>query len=107
MLSETHPSYDKEKCSETESLNLAQMEKVHWKESDKKPSRFDKKFKKNEASGEGKFGEDSSKFKEAASLAQKWQKKYKNPDEMPDSVIPDSWDFRNIGGYDFTGDLRD
>lgn len=26
---------------------------------------------------------------------------------MPDEVIPDSYDFRNIDGFDFTGKLRD
>lgn len=26
---------------------------------------------------------------------------------MPDSVIPESFDLRNINGYDFTGNVRD
>jgi hypothetical protein len=40
-------------------------------------------------------------------MAQKWSKKFKNADDMPDADIPSSWDFRNIGGYDYTGKLRD
>jgi hypothetical protein len=34
-------------------------------------------------------------------------KKYKTSDEIPDDKVPDHYDFRNIGGYDFTNDLRD
>jgi len=34
-------------------------------------------------------------------------KNYKTPDHIPDNLVPDSYDFRNIGGYDFTGPLRD
>ena len=26
---------------------------------------------------------------------------------MPDSVIPESYDLRNVNGYDFTGNVRD
>ena len=34
-------------------------------------------------------------------------KKFKNPEDIPDSMVPDSYDFRNLGGYDFTGEVRD
>jgi hypothetical protein len=40
-------------------------------------------------------------------LAQSWSKKFKNPDDLPDNEIPANWDFRNIGGFDYTGKLRD
>lgn len=29
-------------------------------------------------------------------------KKFKNSEDIPDSEIPDTLDFRNIDGYDFT-----
>lgn len=62
---------------------------------------------KGKESGKGKFGEDTKHFKKAAAKAQSWAKKYKKPEEIPASVIPNTWDFRNIEGYDFTGHLRD
>lgn len=34
-------------------------------------------------------------------------KAYGNAQEIPDTEIPESLDFRNIGGYDFTSDFRD
>ena len=33
--------------------------------------------------------------------------KYATIDDMPDSIIPDTYDLRNIDGYDFTGKVRD
>lgn len=32
---------------------------------------------------------------------------YKKPEDIPDHLVPDDYDFRNINGYDFTGKLRD
>jgi C1A family cysteine protease len=34
-------------------------------------------------------------------------KKYKTPSEIPDDEIPDNFDWRNVGGYDFLGSVRD
>ena len=34
-------------------------------------------------------------------------KKYKNAQDIPDSEIPETLDFRNIDGYDFTAQFRD
>ena len=39
--------------------------------------------------------------------AQRWAKNFKTADDIPDSMIPDSYDFRNLDGYDFTGEVRD
>ena len=106
-MSQTDPNYDKSKCGEkTKEVSLAQLDKIHWKNGAKKKD-HQTVFKKNEDSGKGKFGEETDKFKKAVAKAQKWAKEYKNTDEIPDSVIPDAWDFRNIENYDFTGDLRD
>ena len=48
-----------------------------------------------------------SDFKAALAKAQKWSKTYKSADDIPDKLIPDSYDFRNIDGFDFTNPLRD
>ena len=62
---------------------------------------------KNERSGKEISAQDP-KFAKALKEAQLWSSKYKgDPKTIPDSEIPTSWDFRNIGGYDFTGMLRD
>jgi hypothetical protein len=42
----------------------------------------------------------------AVQKAHSWRLKYKDYDDMPDEVIPKAYDYRNIGGYDFTGPLR-
>jgi hypothetical protein len=41
------------------------------------------------------------------SEAQRWQRHYKNPEEIPDELVPSKYDPRNINGYDFTGEIRD
>lgn len=46
-------------------------------------------------------------FEEALKKAQSWAKKYKTADEIPDALIPESYDFRNLDGFDFTNPLRD
>jgi hypothetical protein len=46
-------------------------------------------------------------FTETLTKVQEWANKYKTADEIPDSLIPESYDFRNINGYDFTNPLRD
>ena len=46
-------------------------------------------------------------FTETLAKVQEWANKYKTADEIPDSLIPESYDFRNINGYDFTNPLRD
>lgn len=54
------------------------------------------------------FGSKSGKeFDEALKKAQSWAKQYATPDDIPDDKIPDSYDFRDIGGFDFTNALRD
>lgn len=54
------------------------------------------------------FGaKDDKLFKETLDKAQKYKKQYSSPQDIPGSEIPDSYDFRNINGYDFTGPVRD
>lgn len=54
------------------------------------------------------FGaKDDKLFKQTIEKAQKWKKQYGSPKDIPDSEIPESYDFRNIEGYDFTGPVRD
>ena len=38
---------------------------------------------------------------------QSYAKKYKTADDIPDSEIPESLNFANIDGFDFTGPIRD
>lgn len=74
------------------------------KELDAKLKKLHKKFP---TSGKNDFSHKDDHFYSAVGEAQKWMKKYNKPDEIPDSLIPREWDFRNIGGYDFTGPVRD
>lgn len=54
------------------------------------------------------FGPKSGKeFTDALEKAQSWYTKYASANEIPDSAIPDSYDFRNVDGFDFTNPLRD
>lgn len=38
--------------------------------------------------------------------AQSWAKSYKTPEDIPDSLVPESYDFSDINGYDFMGPVR-
>jgi C1A family cysteine protease len=38
---------------------------------------------------------------------QSYGKKYKTADDIPDSELPETYDFTNIDGFDFTGPVRD
>lgn len=67
---------------------------------EKRPQRKDKQ------SGQKKFGEKTDDFYKTIGKAQKWGKKYKTPDEIPDELVPEKYDYRNINNYDFTGPLR-
>ena len=70
-------------------------------------AKLNKTNQKNEKSGKFEFGENSDNFRSVAAKAQSWSQKYKNIDEIPDSLVPKEYDFRNIEGYDFTGSVRD
>jgi hypothetical protein len=50
---------------------------------------------------------DDPEFPKVLEKVQQWQKKYSTSDEIPDSEIPESYDFRSIQGYDFTNPHRD
>ena len=74
----------------------------------KKKRIIKREFMKNPKSGKGKFGDmKDPEFKKAIEKVQGWSKDFTDPDEIPDSAVPDEYDFRNINGYDFTGKLRD
>jgi len=53
------------------------------------------------------FDKKSPEFVSTLDKAQRFQKKYKSADEIPDSELPESLDWRNFDGYDFTSKLRD
>ena len=46
-------------------------------------------------------------FETVLEKARKYQKMYTKSDEIPDSEIPDTLDYRNIDNYDFTSYFRD
>ena len=52
------------------------------------------------------FGSRSPDFKQTLSDAQKWQKKYVHADDIPNDLVPNEYDFRNINGFDFTNEVR-
>ena len=55
-----------------------------------------------------KFGDKKDpKFQAAFAKVQKYMKKFKNSQDIPDSELPETLDFRNIDGYDFTAQFRD
>ncbi len=54
------------------------------------------------------FGTESGKaFQVALEKAQSWSKRFNSSSDIPDSLIPESYDLRNIDGFDFTNPLRD
>ena len=52
------------------------------------------------------FG-DGADFPKALEQAQAWQKKYAKSSEIPDGELPEQFDWRDVGGHDFTGKIRD
>lgn len=105
MLTKTHAKYNKEKCDGSKQPTiLSQVDKIKWKESEKDKKKV---YAKSKLSGQKKFGEDTKEFKDSVLLAQSFGKKYNSIDDMPDTMVPEKWDFRNIKGYDYTGELRD
>jgi hypothetical protein len=53
------------------------------------------------------FGVDGDQqFQTALSKAQKFMKKYEKAEAIPDSDLPESMDFRDVDGYDFTSYYR-
>lgn len=61
-----------------------------------------------EAENKPKFGDLSNPdFVKSLTQAQRIQKEYKNAQDIPDAELPESFDLRNIGGYDYTSEFRD
>lgn len=112
MLQTTHPDYDHKECGGSqagEKISLAQT----FAQKDEEKSKMPKKKKsrdqmiKSSDSGKKPFDNESKDFPEAIKKAQAFSLKYKNIEEIPDDVLPDTWDWRNIDGYDFTSDIYD
>jgi len=64
-------------------------------------------MKKPKTAGQIPFGVKSDEFQKAIKYAQSWKKKFKKAEDIPSTLIPHTYDFRNIKGLDFTGPLRD
>ena len=84
---------------------LAQVDSEEGDDSkDKSKAKKDEKPKEK---AKPKFGDNSPEFKKALDKVQSWGKKYKTADDIPDSELPESYDYTNIDGFDFTGPVRD
>ena len=81
-LQKHHAQYCQDKASNTEGVILAQQ------------------ASKNQI-GEGEA------WPQALKLAQQYRQKYASPDDIPDSELPQQFDWRDVNGYDFTGAVRD
>jgi cathepsin C len=53
-----------------------------------------------------KFGQGAG-WDAALQKAQQFQGKYATADQIPTSELPEQWDWRNVNGFDFTGQVRD
>ena len=49
---------------------------------------------------------DDKEFLIALTKAQQFQKSYGKADDIPDEMLPETHDVRNINGFDFTGAVR-
>jgi hypothetical protein len=50
---------------------------------------------------------EGAEFGKAHEEAQKYSKKYAKPQDIPDGELPDNFDWRSVGGFNFLGELRD
>lgn len=98
-LTQTHKDYGSH-CDNDQIL----AQTGSFSENDEKTKKPDEK---KAASSKPKFGDKSPEFKKAMEKVQSWGKKYKNADDIPDSELPETYDFTNIDGFDFTGPIRD
>ena len=53
-----------------------------------------------------KFGEGEN-WTKALESAQSYMKKYPKAEDIPDSQLPQQFDWRDVKGYDFTSKIRD
>jgi len=111
MLQTSHPDYDHKECSHAdEQISLAQT----FSHKDEEKAKFIKKIvsrdkmKKSKESGKKLPKNDfPENFTKTITKVHSFRKKYKDISEIPDGVLPDTWDWRNIDGYDFTSEIYD
>ena len=82
--------------AQTDSEEMEQDPPVKKKKKEKVPEPVSKKF-----------ADGSADFNKTLTKVQSWAKKYKAPEDIPDSELPEVWDLRNMSSYDFTGAVRD
>ena len=92
-----HELYGKHCDSDQNTLTLAQ---IGDDEDDQTQELVDSK-------PEPKFGGDGADFQAALAKAQRYMKTYAHSDEIPESELPETYDYRNIDGFDFTSYQRD
>lgn len=93
-LQKNHADYGSH-CDVRPEQNLAQIESEMTLEQDS--SRKGKDFS----------SKSGPEFDAAVKKAQKWYNSYATADEIPDQLIPESYDMRKVDDYDFTNPLRD
>ena len=93
-LQRNHADYGSH-CDAKPEQNLAQIESEMTLEQDR--SRKGKDFS----------SKSGAEFDAAVKKAQKWYNNYATADEIPDQLIPESYDMRKVDGFDFTNPLRD
>ena len=50
---------------------------------------------------------DNEDFVIALQQAQQWAQDYETANDIPDELLPESYDLTDIGGFDFTTEIRD
>ena len=106
----THAKYGGEKCNEKTAL-LAQLTSAGAESGffdDFNIDELTTALQGMDQEEKNKFGaEGDKKFEAALAKAQKYMKMYESPHDIPDSELPETLDFRDIDGYDFTSYFRD
>lgn len=72
----------------------------------KKPAVALAQVKSGEEFERNQFGQGEG-FEKALEKAQRYQKKYTSSELIKDEELPKHFDWRNVEGYDFTGEIRD
>ena len=88
------------KAKDTDSKKKTTMKKETAKEEAKAEKKADTATAGKEV--EGKLDWDA-----VAEKARQMQEKYASAEEIPDTELPEQFDWRNYHGFDFTGEVRD
>lgn len=97
-------------------ISMVNSEELGWKADECKLQKHHEMYSKCQIEDvellqideQAEFGDmQDPKFSEALQHAQSWAKKYAKSEDIPDEMLPETFDLRNINGFDFTGSIRD